>query len=101
MSKQVELRKHWINPVLSGLIIVFLSACGGGGGGGSTDGDRDPDDGSIDEPLGPPQFVDATVSTGFEFTHGYLLATGSDIEQSGGGVAVGDYDNDGDVDVFF
>jgi hypothetical protein len=49
-----------------------------------------------------PLFVDATASTGLTFTHvngasgQYYMA-----EQMGAGVALFDYDNDGDLDVFF
>lgn len=50
-----------------------------------------------DEPL----FVDAAASTGLDFTH----VNGADghyyiVEEMGAGVALFDYDNDGDLDVF-
>lgn len=79
---------------------VFLSACGGGGdGGGSSNTNQPP-------PPPPPVtdasvlFSDATDSSGIEFIHGYLNPTRTDPEMFAGGAASGDYDNDGDIDLF-
>lgn len=47
------------------------------------------------------RFVDATASSGIHYQHGYLNPTaGSEPEEFGGGVAAGDYDGDGLVDLF-
>ncbi|WP_446830575.1 FG-GAP-like repeat-containing protein [Candidatus Foliamicus sp.] len=52
-------------------------------------------------------FVDATAGSGLQFQRGYLdngngegLAQDADVREFGGGVAAGDYDNDGWVDLF-
>ena len=71
-------------------------SCGGGGG----DGDP-PDTGGPPPPDPPdPQFSNITVSTGIAFVHGIVNPTDSKAEMFGGGVAAGDYDGDGDVDLY-
>jgi len=53
-------------------------------------------------PPASPQFIDAAHAAGLEFTHvngasgRYYI-----VEEMGAGVALFDYDNDGDLDVFF
>ncbi|MXW20429.1 MAG: CRTAC1 family protein [Gammaproteobacteria bacterium] len=53
------------------------------------------------------QFTDATDASGIRFDRGYLEASDfslygrdADVQEFGGGVAAGDYDNDGLVDLF-
>ena len=53
------------------------------------------------------QFIDATDASGISFTRGYQDSEGdsgfiqdNDVREFGGGVAAGDYDNDGYVDLF-
>ncbi len=90
---------------------LFLSACGGGGSGSS--GNPPPPPPST--PLPPIQaavFVDETASSGISFEHLIVNPTeqsdpptsarGAMImaEMFGGGVASGDIDNDGDIDLF-
>ena len=71
-------------------------SCGGGGG----DGDP-PDTGGPPPPEPPgPQFTNITLSTGIAFVHGIVNPTDSKAEMFGGGVAAGDYDGDGDVDLY-
>ena len=50
---------------------------------------------------GAPLFVESAAAVGLEFTH-VTGATGQYymVEQMGAGVALFDYDNDGDLDVF-
>jgi hypothetical protein len=70
-----------------------VAGCGGGGGGSDPGGPPPPP---------PPtlQFSNITVSTGIEFVHGIVDPTNSKAEMFGGGVAGGDYDGDGDVDLY-
>ena len=83
--------------------LFFLAAgCGGGG-------DTNPSP-PIQPPLPPPPpspppvstlFVDATEEAGIQYRHGYLNPPDlKDLEEFGGGVAAGDYDGDGLVDLF-
>ena len=47
------------------------------------------------------RFVDVTSASGIQYRHDYLDPTpGSEPEEFGGGVAAGDYDGDGDTDLF-
>ena len=57
---------------------------------------------AIAREAGNPRFVDAARSTGLDFTH-VNGASGSlyILEEMGAGLALFDYDNDGDLDVFF
>jgi hypothetical protein len=45
-------------------------------------------------------FSDISDASGIQFTYGYLSPVGSMVERFGGGVGSGDYDNDGDIDLF-
>jgi hypothetical protein len=78
------------------VVAGIVTGCGGGGDG---------DDGGSDPPVvtpGPPQlqFANATDSSGIRFVHKVLNPTNSKAEMFGGGVASGDYDGDGDVDLY-
>ncbi|MDX1563166.1 MAG: VCBS repeat-containing protein, partial [Gammaproteobacteria bacterium] len=82
--------------------VAVLAACGGGGGGAPTPA---PVPTPLPEPAPLPgvrQFVDATAASGIGFDIGYTrLQPNPDVERiATGGVAAGDYDNDGDVDLF-
>ena len=89
----------------TGLALLLLTACGGGGGGDTT-----PSTGSGSNPPPPPpppaattQFVDITDDTGLLFRVRFPeRQTGEhpEIADIAGGVGAGDYDNDGDVDLF-
>ena len=46
------------------------------------------------------RFVDATAASGIDYQHGYQSSFSNDPEAFGGGVAAGDYDDDGWVDLF-
>jgi enediyne biosynthesis protein E4 len=68
--------------------------CGGGGGGSPDTGGPPP------PPAATFQFANITTSTGIDFVHGIRNPTHSKAELFGGGVAVGDYDGDGDIDLY-
>ncbi len=83
--------------------LLLTAACGGGGGGNPSPPPPTP------PPAPPPpepdpvgvRFNDATVASGISYEHGYLRPTpASEPEEFGGGVASGDYDGDGMVDLF-
>jgi len=80
----------------------LLASCGGGGGGGSS---------AVTPPIPVnggetpveilTQFVNVTVESGIDFTHGYLNPTENSMPEAfAGGAAAGDYDNDGDIDLY-
>ena len=79
-------------------------SCGGGGG-----DSPDPPAPPLPPPSPPPEpevtiavrFVDATPTSGISYRHAYINPTpNSEPEEFGGGVAAGDYDGDGLVDLF-
>ena len=84
----------------------LCSSCGGGGGGSP------PSPPPSTPPAAPPpqsvrdgtvavRFADATPGSGIAYRHGYRNPiAGSEPEEFGGGVAAGDYDGDGLVDLF-
>ncbi|MFQ6004489.1 MAG: FG-GAP repeat domain-containing protein, partial [Woeseia sp.] len=77
---------------------ALLAACSSGGDAGSTAP-------VAQVPPPPPvqkQFADATAASGIAFTTGYinLPNPGDIVSVAPSGVAAGDYDNDGDVDLF-
>ena len=81
-------------------LAVVVTACGGGGGGAAA-----PPPPVQNPPPPPPpegiEFVDITPESGIARTFGVLNPTpGSMSESFGGGVGAGDYDNDGDVDLY-
>ena len=75
-----------------------MAGCGGGGGGGSSE--SPPPSGNPPPPPLPQQFSNITSSTSIRFVHGVVNPTHSKAEMFGGGVAGGDYDADGDVDLY-
>ena len=100
--------RRWLGGLLAVcaqvLLPATLAACGGGGGGGSPPPPPPPVQPAPPppEPMSEvPAFVDATDTSGIEFTYGYVRPTvGSEPETFGGGAAAGDYDGDGLVDLF-
>ena len=46
------------------------------------------------------RFTDVTTASGIDYQHGYLAPLDTDPDAFGGGVAAGDYDGDGWVDLF-
>jgi hypothetical protein len=92
---------------------MAAAACGGGGGGGGGDA-------PMPAPAMPPpaqpapapaaQFVDATASSGISYKAGYINPLDTRVElwnddlhaqeMATGGAAAGDYDGDGDIDLF-
>ena len=81
---------------------VVFSVVGCGSGSGAGESGPGPGAGAGGGQSGPvaPLFTDATDSSGIFYQHGYSLPTGTDVEWFAGGVAAGDYDADGDVDLF-
>ncbi len=80
---------------------ALLTACGGGGGGGSnTPAPLPPSSGGGTQTPASP-FVDATLDSGIDFTQGFQNPTPNSMpEMFSGGVAAGDYDRDGDIDLY-
>ena len=82
------------------MLVVLVAGCGGGGG---TEPSR-----PAQPPAPPPElppvatlFINATAESGIQYKHGYLNPPEFvDPEEFGGGVAVGDYDGDGLLDLF-
>lgn len=89
---------EWCVAALA-VLASALASCGGGGGGGD---DGPPSSGNAPPTPEPPdpQFTNVTLSTGIGFVHGVVNPTHSKAEDFGGGVAAGDYDGDGDVDLY-
>src|SRR5262245_2453301 len=76
-----------------------LAACGGGGGDTSSPGGGSPPPQGAPPPP-TPQFSNITNSTGISFVHKIVNATNSKAELLAGGAAAGDYDADGDLDLY-
>ena len=82
------------------MLLFLVAGCGGGGG---TEPSR-----PVQPPAPPPEpppvatvFVDTTAVSGIQYKHGYLNPPElEDPEEFAGGVAAGDYDGDGLVDLF-
>ena len=72
---------------------LVLGGCGGGSGG-------DPGPAPVAPPPAELQFRNATNDSGISFVHGIAGGATTMPELFGGGVAAGDYDGDGDVDLF-
>ncbi len=87
------------------LILATLAGCGGGGGSGGAPGSDD-DDTPNNTPAPPPltnstnlEFVEVQ-DIGFDRPMTGNFATFTDPERFGGGIAAGDYDRDGDFDLY-
>ena len=96
---------------LLGFAVVLAAGCGGGSGGGTpgpTSGGVTPPPVTPSPPPTPPpdsgaaSFIDRTAASGISFTVGFFQSLRDpDVEYIlPSGAAAGDYDNDGDIDVF-
>ena len=86
-------------------ILAVVNGCGGTGetpssspapissGSSSTGGSSQPSSVTL-------SFANVTAGSGIQFVHGYVAPAGGPEENFSGGVASGDYDGDGDVDLF-
>lgn len=102
--------KQFLRIATTMLATIIIASCGGGGGGGADISSSTPD------PIQPPPgtttqapavpltpvahvlFVDATVASGLDFSHRFASETMGGMVSAG--VAVGDYNDDGWLDVY-
>jgi hypothetical protein len=84
-------------PVLL-ITSLVATSCGGGGGGGGNSPPATPSP----PPPAAKQFADVSAASGISFSVEYTQNPGDlrDVTHFAGGVASGDYDNDGDIDLF-
>ena len=94
------------------LLVLLTSACGGGSGGSGGGPTPPPPGNTVDsvEPEPEPQigFTDVTADSGLSYNVGLVYDSESAITEADGpvrdiatsGAAAGDYDNDGDIDLF-
>ena len=86
--------------------LLFIAACGGGGGGGATPASAPVASPPPPPPPPPPQsaaptsFEEQAVLRGIMFSSGYSNDMNTMVRLFAGGGAVGDIDDDGDLDVF-
>ncbi|MGI9270265.1 MAG: CRTAC1 family protein [Woeseiaceae bacterium] len=87
--------KNFVDAVIITLAASSVASCGGGGGGGSQAAPST-------QPVPAQQFAEVTAGSGIGFAVGYSENPGDvfDIQHFSGGAAAGDYDNDGDIDLF-
>ncbi len=98
----MELKLNSVNStressiILSILLIIVMSIglIGGCGGSGGNSGNNSGENNST------IIFTDVTSVAGFNYSHGYINAIESEPQLISGGVAAGDYDNDGWVDLY-
>ena len=95
MLKTILIRRfEWCPVVL--LAALSTASCGGGGGGNAPSGPPPP------PPPPASQFAEITNASGVDFTVGFSEDPGDVdlVRIIAGGVAAGDYDADGDIDLF-
>jgi len=82
-----------LHPFAIVAILTSMSACGGGNGGNN---------GSSRPPPVQISFVDATAASGIDYVNGFATAVSHVMipRIAPSGVASGDYDQDGDIDLF-
>ncbi len=84
------------------IVSSILAACGGGGSGGGSPSSGTPPPPAAAPPPAPPaaQFSNKTNDTGISFVHRVVNGANSKAEMFTGGAAAGDYDGDGDIDLY-
>jgi len=95
--------KSRVGSLLTCSSILILTGCGGGGGGGGNTASATVVTPVNDNtaPQTTPLFVNVSTTNGIVFTLGYMNPTENSMPESfAGGAAAGDYDNDGDIDLF-
>ncbi len=83
--------------------LTLLAACGGGGGsGGGNGGGNGGNGGGTPPPTATISFADATAGSGIDVINGFRTAIPDNrvALSAPSGVASGDYDSDGDIDLF-
>ena len=99
-SRKLRATSMALGKALSCSSLLILAGCGGGGGGTANPAPA-PSGGNSAPAETPPLFVDVSTTSGIDFTHGYVNPTENSMPESfAGGAAAGDYDNDGDIDLF-
>lgn len=89
----------YLSSSLLAALALALTACGGSSGGSGPA----PQITVVPPPVNTPAgFTNVTGTSGIEFAVGFSDSPGNefDIPYFSGGVAAGDYDNDGDIDLF-
>ena len=89
------MKRKYLSLILAALPLSFLIACGG-----SSSETEVPTEPPPAEPKRVLAFENIIQETGISYQHGYLTPNNIDPELFSGGVAAGDYDNDGDIDLF-
>ncbi|WP_101757189.1 CRTAC1 family protein [Oceanicoccus sp. KOV_DT_Chl] len=98
------MKQNYYLPLM--IVTAMLAACGGGGSGSSSSPvtsttTETPDSSTAGNVSGDKMFVDITVASGIQFDYGFINPTPLSMpENFSGGVAAGDYDGDGDIDLF-
>ncbi len=93
--------RAFMRSLAVGIVGSLLAACGGGGSGGDPPSGTPPPPAAAPPPAPPaPQFSNKTNDSGISFVHRIVNGANSKAEMFSGGAAAGDYDADGDIDLY-